>query len=208
MRISGGQDRGRNLKSPKHGGLRPTSDKVKEALFSILRDKVEGASFLELFAGTGAVGMEALSRGAGHTVFVDASPKAERLIRENLGILGYRERSSVVTKDCLLFLRKTAFKMGPFDIVFVDPPYHEEAGDKALGALGEPPDEENPDCLAPDAVVVYEHFKKHAAPDKVGRLVKKKDYTYGDTALSVYDKSPQPPFDKGGQRGDLKRADT
>jgi len=182
MRISGGQDRGRPLKAPRHKGLRPTSDKVREALFSIIASKVDGASFLELFAGTGAVGIEALSRGADRSVFVDSSAKAARLVRENLDSLGYRENASVVSKDVLQFMRKTAAELGPFDIVFVDPPYHEEVGPKALDILGD----EEYDCLSPGALVVYEHFKKRPAPDSVGRLAKKKDYTYGDTVLSVY----------------------
>jgi 16S rRNA (guanine966-N2)-methyltransferase len=189
MRISGGQDRGRPLKAPKHGGLRPTSDKVREALFSILGAKVDGASFLELFAGTGAVGMEALSRGAARAVFVDLSPKATRLIKENLKSLGYRDRAAVVTKDALQFLRNTAASLGPYDIVFVDPPYHEGMGEKTMVALGEGGAggaEGEPDYLSPGAVVVYERFKKSAAPESFGRLVKKKDYVYGDTALSVY----------------------
>jgi len=185
MRISGGEDRGRTLKAPRHKGLRPTSDKVREALFSILGEKVVGCSFLELFAGTGAVGIEALSRGAGHAVFVDSSLKAARLIRENLDGLGYRDRAAVVSKDTLQFLKKTASGLGPFDLVFVDPPYHEDTGAKALEAIGDGPDE-GPDYLAQGATVVFEHFKKYDAPDSVGRLAKIKDYRYGDTVLSVY----------------------
>jgi 16S rRNA (guanine966-N2)-methyltransferase len=186
LRISGGESKGRTLKSPRHKGLRPTSDKVREALFSILGGRVPGASVLELFAGTGAVGIEALSRDAARAVFVDSSAKAARLIRENLDALGYRERGAVVTKDALMFLKKTACELGPFDIVFIDPPYHEDVGVKTLAALGEAGEEDTPDYLSPDAVVVFEHFKKYAAPERQGRLVKKKDYVYGDTVLSVY----------------------
>ena len=185
MRISGGESRGRTLKAPKHKGLRPTSDKVREALFSILMGRVEGASFLELFAGTGAVGIEALSRGAERAVFVDASQKAARLIRENLDSLEYRERGAVVAKDVLMFLKKTAREMGPFSVVFVDPPYHEEAGPKSLEMLGD----EEADYLAEEAVVVYEHHKKYPAPERVGRLAKKRDYVYGDTVVSLYNTS-------------------
>jgi len=186
MRISGGEGRGRTLKTPKHKGLRPTSDKVREALFSILGARVEDAPFLELYAGTGAVGIEALSRGAGRAVFVDSSPNAVRLIRENLDALGYRERGYVIGKDVLVFLRSTAYELGPFEIVFVDPPYHEGMGEKTMAALGEAPSDDSPDFLVPGSVVVYEHYKKHPAPESFGRLAKKKDYAYGDTALSVY----------------------
>ena len=186
MRISGGESKGRQIKAPKHKGLRPTSDKVREALFSILASRVEGSAFLELFAGTGAVGIEALSRAAARAVFVDSSEKAARLIRENLDLLGYRDRAAVVAKDCLQFLKKDAHALGPFDIVFVDPPYHEEAGPKAMDALGGMESEGAPDFLADDAAVVYEHFKKLPAPDVIGTLTKKKDYVYGDTVLSLY----------------------
>jgi len=183
MRISGGESKGRSIKPPAHKGLRPTSDKVREALFSILADSVPEASFLELFAGTGAVGIEALSRGAARAVFVDLSVKASRLIRENLDTTGYRERAAVVTKDVPAFLKNDATVMGPFDIVFLDPPYHEEAGPKALAFLGE---DAADGFLAEGSLVVYEYFKKHQTPGEVGRLVKKKDYFYGDTAVSVY----------------------
>ena len=183
MRISGGESKGRTLKSPGHKGLRPTSDKVREALFSILAAKVPDASFLELFAGTGAVGLEALSRGAARSVFVDGSGKAARLIRENLETLGYRDRAAVVVKEVAGFLKKDAAGMGPFDIVFVDPPYHDEAGPKALESLGEV---RTDGMLSEDACVVYEHHKKYPTPERVGILTKKKEYMYGDTALSLY----------------------
>ncbi|HEX9860285.1 MAG TPA: 16S rRNA (guanine(966)-N(2))-methyltransferase RsmD [Nitrospirota bacterium] len=183
MRISGGDAKGRSIKPPKHGGVRPTSDKVREALFSILGGAVDGAAFLELYAGTGAVGIEALSRGATRAVFVDSSQKSVRLIRENLGALGYREKAAVAGRDVLVFLKKTARELGPFDVVFVDPPYHTGEGEKTLDALGG----SGGDILSGGAAVVYEHIKKHAAPDTAGRLVKRRDYTYGDTVLSVYE---------------------
>jgi 16S rRNA (guanine966-N2)-methyltransferase len=180
VRISGGESRGKSIRPPRHGGLRPTSDKVREALFSILGARVGDAAFLELFAGTGAVGMEALSRGASRAVFVDSSKKSARLISDNLESLGYRKAAAVVVKDVSQFLKKDAAGLGPFGIVFVDPPYHGEEGEKALGLLGDGV------CLDEDAVVVYEHFKKRPAPDEAGRLFRRKDYTYGDTVLSVY----------------------
>jgi 16S rRNA (guanine966-N2)-methyltransferase len=185
MRISGGEAGGRRIKPPKHKGLRPTSDKVREALFSILQNRIGGASFLELFCGTGAVGIEALSRGAERAVLVDNSAKAARLVRENLDSLGYRDKAAVVSKDVIQFIKNTATGMGPFDIVFVDPPYHEEVGPKALELLGEVPGE-GPDFLNEDAAVVYEHHKRYPAPETVGRLKKKKDYNYGDTVVSLY----------------------
>ncbi len=189
MRISGGESKGRRITPPGRGRsagsakVRPTSDKVREALFSILGERVEGAVFLELFAGTGAVGIEALSRGARRTVFVDNSPGSVRLIRENVESLGYRERAAVVAKDALAFLRKTARELGPYDIVFADPPYHADEGPKTMEILGSA---ELSDVFPEGALAAYEHFKKNQAPEIIGRLAKKKDYLYGDTAVSLY----------------------
>ena len=195
MRISGGESRGRRIAPPRrggsagHAGVRPTSDKVREALFSILGERVNDTVFLELFAGTGAVGIEALSRGARRAVFVDSSPGSVRLIRENIESLGYRERAAVVSKDALAFLKKTARELGPYDIVFADPPYHADAGSKTMELLGSL---ELSDVFPEGALAAYEHFKKYPAPESVGRLMKKKDYLYGDTAVSLYVFSESP----------------
>ncbi len=232
MRISGGESKGRRIAPPRHGGVRPTSDKVREALFSILGERVKGAVFLELFAGTGAVGIEAISRGAKRAVFVDSSAKSARLIRENLESLSYRERAAVVTKDAIVFLKKTARELGPYDIVFADPPYHTETlhpgpyprGGKEANACHPGHCEESAflaplrssscinrgakecfnsrpgvpefleilgigelsDVFPEGALAAYEHFKKNPVPETAGRLVKKKDYPYGDTTVSLY----------------------
>ncbi|MHB8172922.1 MAG: 16S rRNA (guanine(966)-N(2))-methyltransferase RsmD [Nitrospirota bacterium] len=210
MRISGGESKGRRIAPPPrsrstgHGGVRPTSDKVREALFSILGQRVADAVFLELFAGTGAVGIEALSRGASRAVLVDSSERSARLIRENLESLGYRERAAVVAKDVLVFLKKTVRELGPYDIVFADPPYHKdfitpppspsylkrgiketdtESAPDFLKILG---GEELSGALPEGALIAYEHFKKNPAPENIGRLAKKKDYLYGDTVVSLY----------------------
>lgn len=196
MRISGGDARGKTLKAPKHGGVRPTSDKVKKALFSILGERLDGARYLELFAGTGSVGLDALSRGAERAVFVDSNQKSARLIRENLDATGYRDKAAVVAKDALVFLKKDAEGLGPFDLVFVDPPYHTGIGEKAMEMLGAACD----GLLAEGATVVFEHFRKNVAPDGFWRLVKRRDYNYGDTVLSLYimGRADAPGEDAGG----------
>ncbi len=230
MRISGGESKGRRIAPPPrsrsagHSGVRPTSDKVREALFSILGERVKDAVFLELYAGTGAVGIEAVSRGAKRAVFVDNSPRSVRLIRENLERLSCRDRSAVAAKDALVFLRKTARELGPYDIVFADPPYHEALSRRGacpgMYKTGAPPSTtggkgtfppspsmgeggervnihvpeflellgsaELSDVLPEGALVAYEHFRKNPAPEHTGRLVKKKDYPYGDTVVSLY----------------------
>jgi 16S rRNA (guanine(966)-N(2))-methyltransferase RsmD len=186
MRITGGKAGGRKLSAPKHGGVRPTSDKVKEALFSVLGHRVEGVRFLELYAGSGAVGIEALSRGADFTVFVDNSKRSCALIRQNLDTLGFREQSSVYALDALKFISRYGEETGPFGVIFLDPPYHEGLGEKTLNALGECASGDGCGILTDDTVIVYEHFKKHLPPDTVGGLVIKKRYNYGDTVISVY----------------------
>jgi len=186
MRITGGKAGGRKISAPKHGGVRPTSDKVKEALFSVLGPRVEGCRFLELFAGTGAVGIEALSRGAEHTVFVDSSKRSAGLIRKNLDELELREGASVYAMDAIKFITKHGPEAGPFGIVFLDPPYHGGLGEKAMDALGGCAESDGCGIIDEDTLVVYEHFKKHQPPDSVGGLSVRKSYTYGDTVLSVY----------------------
>jgi len=187
MRITGGKAGGRKLSAPKHGGVRPTSDKVKEALFSVLGPRVDGARFLELFAGSGAVGIEALSRGAESVVFVDSSKRSCALIRKNLDELGLREGASVYAMDALKFIPKHGHETGPFGIIFLDPPYHGGLGEKALEKLGEcAAAEYGCGMLSEDTIIVYEHFKKMMPPDLVGGLSVKKRYTYGDTVISMY----------------------
>ncbi len=198
MRISGGESKGRRIVSPPrsrstgHAGVRPTSDKVREALFSILGERVKDAVFLELYAGTGAVGIEAVSRGAKRAVFVDSSPKSVRLIRENLDSLGCRDRAAVIAKDVIAFLKKSARErgrstgLGPYDIVFADPPYHADARGAVPEFLEILGSAELAYVFSEGALVAYEHFRKNSAPEQIGRLIKKKNYLYGDTTVSLY----------------------
>src|SRR5512134_3252614 len=123
MRVTGGTGRGKRLKAPPGLGVRPTSDKVKQALFNILGQKVAGAAFLDLFAGAGGIGIEALSRGAGRVVFVDGSRRSLEVIRENIEQTGLGDRAEVVASRAEAYLRRTTER---FDILFFDPPYAEE----------------------------------------------------------------------------------
>jgi len=184
MRVSGGENKGRRLKAPTHIGLRPTSDKVKEALLSIMSGRVRGASWLDLFAGTGAVGVEALSRGAERVVFVDSSPQAEKLIRENVGLIGAGGSTTVVIKGVLAFIKQRAVELGPYDVVFLDPPYHEGIGPETMEALGR---DSIAEALPEGSVVVYERHGKYETEESYGRLRLRREYKYGDTVLCVYD---------------------
>jgi 16S rRNA (guanine(966)-N(2))-methyltransferase RsmD len=182
MRITGGTGRGRKLKVPPGDRVRPTSDKVKQALFNILGGKVEGAAFLDLFAGAGGIGIEALSRGAERVVFVDSSRESLEIIRHNIDELGFRERAQVVKSSAGSFLKKPA---GPYDIVFLDPPYAEELRPLLEAIAGA-------DILKPEAVVVAEHFKKQPSPERAGSLALYRETRYGDTVLAFYRTAGKP----------------
>ncbi len=121
IRIIGGTHRGRRLAFPDAAGLRPTPDRVRETLFNWLMPHLPGARCLDLFAGSGALGLEAVSRGAREVVLVDANPAVVKSLQENLRLLGETERARVIRSDALAFLRKETD--APFDIVFLDPPY-------------------------------------------------------------------------------------
>jgi 16S rRNA (guanine(966)-N(2))-methyltransferase RsmD len=176
MRITGGIGRGRKLKVPAGETVRPTSDKVKQALFNILGERVHGAAFLDLFAGAGGVGIEALSRGAELAVFVDGSRESLDAVKHNIELAGFGESAEAVLSKAEPFLQRRA---GSFDIVFLDPPYKMELLPLlqliAASAL-----------LKPDAVVIAEHFKKQSSPERAGELERYREAVYGDTVLSFY----------------------
>ncbi|HXI62228.1 MAG TPA: 16S rRNA (guanine(966)-N(2))-methyltransferase RsmD, partial [Pyrinomonadaceae bacterium] len=157
MRIIAGKYRGRRLKSPATLQTRPTSDRLRETLFNILAPRIKGARFLDLCAGSGAVGIEALSRGALHATFVDQSRRMCALIEANLEEFGFDENDAEVLNDeASEFLRRHAKKeKSPLDIVFFDPPYEADY-DVVLKRLGEDKDV----LLATDAIVIVEHHKK------------------------------------------------
>jgi len=176
MRIVGGSARGRRLKSPR-GQVRPTSDRVREALFSIIQASVPGAGFLDLFAGSGAVGLEALSRGARHVDFVEEHQGRAEDIRALLEELGWKGKGRVWRTKALKFLEKTVEK---YDLVFVDPPYGSPDLVAALTKLVEVKG------IRPGGMAILEHPTKSAPPERADELLLQKRYRYGDTTLSVY----------------------
>lgn len=203
MRIISGKYKGRVLKMPK--GIRPTRDKVREALFDILGD-IEGLSFLELFAGSGMVGLEALSRGAGDLTLVEYNRNCLLMIKKNIQSLGL-ENCSLYSKEAQVTIR-TLYKDGrKFDIIFMDPPYYPECSYSKKHFFGIPKkyrssryirDKElakktllnlsTYDILAPNGFIVVEHFKKENLPEALGVLTLFKQKKYGDTILSFYRK--------------------
>ncbi|HEY6129029.1 MAG TPA: 16S rRNA (guanine(966)-N(2))-methyltransferase RsmD [Candidatus Acidoferrum sp.] len=182
MRIIAGTFRSRRLKSLKGLSLRPTSDMMRETLFNILGPRIEGSRFLDLFAGTGAVGIEAISRGAAFALFVENHSAALRLIRENLAALEIQSQARIINSPAGTAIAKLqAERADAFDFIFLDPPYGNEKDYEAtLRAL------EKSSLLTDSAVVVAEHHKKFDLPKPLGRLEQFRTLRQGDAALSFY----------------------
>ena len=185
MRVIAGTHRGRRLSGPRGTTLRPTSDKVREALFSILGSRVFGSRFLDLYAGTGAVGIEALSRGATVVTFVESDPKAVQVLRKNLTVCGLLEQAEVRAGLAQTFFKRPQWSNGPYDIVFADPPYAAtEPVDLVLESweIG---------LLAEDAVMVIEQDVRATLPIATDRANLIRRYDYGDSALFLYGPATQ-----------------
>jgi 16S rRNA (guanine966-N2)-methyltransferase len=180
-RVIAGSARSIRLDAP-GPGTRPLADRVKQTLFAILEPELPGSRFLDLFAGSGAAGIEALSRGAAHATFVERDASAIRVIRANLERTGFAapDRATVVRADAVTWLRGPARSAEPArDLAVVDPPYEDTAGVvAALDALGP--------LLAPGGRVVAKHFWRDAPPSTVGLLASERERRFGETALTFY----------------------
>jgi len=175
MRIISGQFRGRKLKTLEGMNTRPTADRVKESLFNILNSKVYDSKVLDLFAGSGALGLEALSRGAESCVFVDSSKEAINIIKENIKLCKIEEKSKVINKDYLEVLKSTNEK---FDIIFVDPPYSKGIEIRVL--------ENVKNILSDKGIVIIETDQTDITPEEINGLVKYDSRKYGRTIISFY----------------------
>jgi 16S rRNA (guanine966-N2)-methyltransferase len=181
VRITGGELRGRHLAHFQGSRIRPTSDRVREAIFSLLGQDLSGVRVLDLFAGTGILGIEALSRGAERVVFVDHSRESLRLIRRNLFFCGYGGLGRVFQKDLTRGLpARSVLTKGRFDLVFADPPYRRGFLPPVLKELA------SRDILACPATVVAEASKEDEVPVGPGTLVLVKTKIYGDTKICIY----------------------
>jgi 16S rRNA (guanine966-N2)-methyltransferase len=180
MRIIGGRAKGRRLKAPKGQALRPTSARVKEALFNILPHDLSGWRILDLFAGTGNVSLEALSRGAAEALLVDASRSAARAIEENLRRAGFAAKSSVWTVPVLRSLRVLARRNRKFDLIFLDPPYEKDLVGNVMGILAET------EILAESGVIVVEHSIREGVEQTYNNLALRDQRRYGTTVLSFF----------------------
>ncbi len=174
LRVTGGVLRGRRLRAP-GGGVRPSADRVREALFARLA--LEGARVLDLYAGSGALGIEALSRGAASAVFVERAPRSLAALRENLAALDLEERSQVRTGDAARAVRRLAAEGARFDLALLDPPYASGEAARALEAL------RDTGLLAPGATVVIEGSRRHSLP-RVRGFRLRDQRRYGDTLVT------------------------
>ncbi|HSK10565.1 MAG TPA: 16S rRNA (guanine(966)-N(2))-methyltransferase RsmD [Vicinamibacterales bacterium] len=176
MRIIAGALRGRRLKTPAWEGLRPTSDRLRETLFNIIAARVPAAHVLDGFAGTGAIGIEALSRGAERVVFVERDPRAARLIAENLARCGVENGYVIIRAD--LSRIATPGDARPFDLIVLDPPYDDEGVDAVVARAGA--------WLDAAGLLVLEHARRRPAPLVAGTLTRTRTVQSGDSALSFY----------------------
>lgn len=180
MRIITGSARGCRLKAPKGMITRPTADRVKESLFNILGAKVWQAEVLDLFAGTGNLGLEALSRGAAHAVFVDQNAESVSLIRENALHTKLADSAEIVRSEVLSALERFARMGRRFELVFCDPPYEKGLAQKVVLAL------DTLDVLAEEALVVVEHGRKEMFDLPLSRLCHTQSRQYGATEISFF----------------------
>lgn len=189
MRVVTGEAKGRKLKGPKTIGTRPIIDRVKTALFDILSYRVEDARFLDLFAGTGSVGIEALSRGAAFATFIEMNYKVLKLVQENLQITELADRAETLHMDAFKFLQSAEHATtsrptrNPYDIIYVAPPQYQEMAAGALGLLDSSP------LVAEDGLVIIQiHPKEHPviAAVPLTRLVQTDERRYGSTMLMFY----------------------
>ena len=176
MRIIAGTLKGRRLEAPSWEGLRPTSDKLRETLFNVLAPRIAGATVLDGYAGTGAVGLEALSRGAGSVTFVERDPRAVRLIETNVERCAVADRYAIIRASFAAVPARLAGRT--FDVVFVDPPYGVQEMSAALAAAAM--------LVAADGIVVLEHASRDAAPEVAGPLSQTRSIVSGDSTLAFY----------------------
>ena len=186
MRVTGGTLAGRSIAVPKGPRIRETQDQVRKNLFNILAGQLAGAKVLDLFSGSGSLGLEAFSRGASHVTFVDRSRFCMGAVRENLKTLEL-EAATLIQSDALQAIRRLERREeSPFDFVFLDPPYGRDLARKSLNALGQ--------CaiVASSGFVIVEHDKRdslaYEVPGEKSRLILQRQERYGDTALTIYQK--------------------
>ncbi|MGB2631032.1 MAG: 16S rRNA (guanine(966)-N(2))-methyltransferase RsmD [Candidatus Omnitrophota bacterium] len=182
MRIIGGEFRGRKIKHPGSGAVRPTKDRIRESVFNVIMGHVPGTKVLDLFAGSGAYGLEALSRGAEKAVFIEKRKDSSNAIRENIELLGLQGRTKVITYDVFKVLEGLKEDKERFDLVFADPPYSKDMAKKTLIKIN------HYDILIHSGLLIIEHNIQEQLPDLEGDVSILKRKTYGNISISIYSK--------------------
>lgn len=180
MRVISGSAKGRGLKAVTGMSTRPTTDKVKEAVFSMIGPYFDGGQVLDLFAGTGGLGIEALSRGMERAVFIDIEKKSVDTVLHNLQATGFSGQAEVYRNDAVRALKLLAKRELRFDLVFLDPPYRLKTIAEMIGIIAEQ------HLLAPGATLVVEQDAENLLPDHLYNLKQKRRVEYGDTAITIY----------------------
>ena len=180
MRVIAGIYKGRRLKTLEGLSVRPTSDRLRETLFNILAPQIEEAHFADVCAGSGAIGVEALSRGARHVTFIESSLKAARIISENLRNCGIRGGYRVINRDAVRALKNLASEQAQFDIIYFDPPYDSEIYAPIMWLIA------THDLLAEDGVVIVEHRRQTPLAPNYDRLRPYRQVTQGDSLLTFF----------------------
>ncbi len=186
MRVISGSAKGRSLKSLPGLDTRPTTGKVKEAIFNIIQFDIEGRRVLDLFGGTGQMAIEALSRGAKQAVIVDSAPEAVKLIQENVDTCRFHDLAQVIRSDASAYLAR---KPGPFELIFLDPPYRTELLKSALEQIAAI------DILSECGIIICESLTEMTLPQLDVPYVQGKTYSYGKTKVTLYQRLPDPDAD-------------
>jgi 16S rRNA (guanine(966)-N(2))-methyltransferase RsmD len=182
MRIIAGEFRGRKIKQPESGQVRPTKDRIREAVFNIIAELIPDTDVLDLFAGSGGFGLEALSRGAKKAVFVEQERESGGVIKDNIKSLGVEDRTKVMISDVFKFLEGLKEQKETFNLVFADPPYSKGLAKKTLIMIN------HYDILMHSGSLIIEHHTGESLPDSEGDVSIVKRKTYGNTSISIYRK--------------------
>jgi 16S rRNA (guanine966-N2)-methyltransferase len=176
LRIIEGSEKGKLVKAPPARDVRPTSNKTRQALFNVLRSKIQSSRFLDVCAGSGVIGLEAMSRGAAELTIIEENRQALSILNENIDRLGYKVK--VIRGDCLKTLLRLSSRS--FDLIFADPPYKSELGEAIAQVVA------SAELLADDGWLVIEHYRKNQLPERLPGLILFDDRHYGQTTLSFY----------------------
>ena len=180
MRVISGKVRGLKLNAPKNDDVRPTTDRVKESLFNMINSYMMDSDILDLFAGTGSLGIECLSRGANKCVFVDNSKESLNIVKSNIKKARLENESTILNLEFKSAINTLGLKKQQFDVIFMDPPYYKNMFSDALSAV------DNNNLLKEDGIIVVEHDTVDKFPDNMGRLYKSREKKYGNTTITFY----------------------